>query len=101
VANIANSAYFTTDHSPLVIDTDNTFSLTMSTSAQGKMPQAPLMANTGNTNGVNRNTGLISVEPPKQSDLQVGSLCRWSSNGSLRSRIKCLKILQIWDGMGK
>lgn len=103
MANIANQSFFPTDHSPLVIDTDHSFSLTMSTSANqsGKMPQAPMMSHTGNTNGVVRNTGLISVEPPKQSDLQVEQTLAAASDGSLRSRTECLKIPQIWDGTAK
>jgi hypothetical protein len=64
-------------HSPLIIDESNTFDLTMSTSMDtGKNPMAT--AATGgapsshaNGGGRYRETNIISVEPPKQSDLQV------------------------------
>jgi hypothetical protein len=60
-------------HSPLIIDESNTFDLTMSTSADtGKQPMgqgAPI----SDVNGGGRygGTNLVSVEPPKQTDLQV------------------------------
>ena len=64
-------------HSPLVIDQDETFALTMSNSnplppsATGK---SPIMAGPSATNGSRARMGgtnIVSVEPPKQSDLQV------------------------------
>jgi len=66
------SSYFAPEiHSPLIIDQDNTFSLTMSTSADaaGKAPLGPI----SNMNGSRRlgGTEVVSVQPPKQSDLQV------------------------------
>ena len=74
MANPAAAEYFAPEiHSPLIIDEDNTFALTMSTSANntGKAPAAPV----SNVNGAPRTGGseIISTEPPKQSDLQVSS----------------------------
>jgi hypothetical protein len=61
-------------HSPLIIDESNTFDLTMSSSA-GVNGKAPMRAEGG---AVNLNDGaryegseILTVEPPKQSDLQV------------------------------
>ena len=67
--------YFASEiHSPLIIDESNTFDLTMSTSAD-QSGKAPMRTEgpTTNLNGGARygGTGLITVEPPKQSDLQV------------------------------
>jgi hypothetical protein len=67
-----NDPYFTPDSQPFQIDQDNTFSYTMSASnSAGKqpMPNAPI----SNVNGSGRHggTNIVSVEPPKQSDLQV------------------------------
>lgn len=73
----ANNPYFAQEtHSPFAIDQD-TFDLTMSTSndASGKAPirvDAP-----PNVNGEGRRhggTNIISVEPPKETDLQVPDL---------------------------
>jgi hypothetical protein len=77
---VANSQsfqnYFAPEiHSPLRLDEDNTFALTMSNSADaGKAPMGagpPTDFNGGG--GRYGGTNLISVEPPKQSDLQVSS----------------------------
>ena len=76
MATEQHEPYFAPEiHSPLIIDEDRTFRLTMSTSnATGKAPtsEAPV----SNSNGAARSggTNIISVEPPKQSDLQVRSL---------------------------
>jgi hypothetical protein len=68
---VANQQYFSEEvHSPLVIDQDNTFALTMSTSNAAKAP-APTVP-VSNRNGARTGgSNLITVEPPKQSDLQV------------------------------
>ena len=62
-------------HSPLIIDESNTFDLTMSTSRDtGKNPMETAGTSGGshaNGGGRYRETNIISVEPPKQSDLQV------------------------------
>ena len=70
----ANNPYFAQEtHSPFAIDND-TFDLTMSTSndASGK---APIRAGApSNVNGGGHRyggTNIVSVEPPKQTDLQV------------------------------
>jgi hypothetical protein len=74
VANgkIVTDSYFTPDvhSSPLVTDDDREFNLTMSFSNPGKLPES----SSADTNGpslrhVDKN--IISIEPPKQSDLQV------------------------------
>jgi hypothetical protein len=80
--NTSTSAnYFASEiHSPLRIDQDDTFNLTMSTSADvGKKPSvsypAPNTVNGGSAAVKARpgGTGLITIEPPRQSDLQVGA----------------------------
>ena len=69
-----NNPYFAQEvHSPFAIEHD-TFDLTMSTSndASGKAPiraQAPPNVNGGGHRY--GGTNIVSVEPPKQSDLQV------------------------------
>ena len=69
-----NHPYFAEDiHSPFSNDNDNTFALTMSTSndAYGK---APMRAEAPNVNGGGvrqGGTNIVSVEPPKATDLQV------------------------------
>jgi len=68
-----NHPYFAEDiHSPFSNDNDNTFALTMSTSndAYGK---APMRAEAPNVNGGGvrpGGTNIVSVEPPKATDLQ-------------------------------
>lgn len=69
----ASPTYFASEiHSPLVIDEDHTFALTMSTSADvnGKAPMGAIPASSANgaQYGGQR---LITVEPSKHSDLQV------------------------------
>jgi hypothetical protein len=74
-----STSYFASEiHSPLRIDEDDNFNLTMSTSADiGKKPSVsypPPNAVNGGSAGVKARpggTGLISIEPPRQSDLQV------------------------------
>jgi len=66
-------------HSPLQVDEHEQFDLTMSTSADGAAGKKPSISQPGaqgpiDTNGANRRLGgtnIVSVEPPKQSDLQV------------------------------
>jgi len=78
---VANSQryqnYFAPEiHSPLIIDESNTFDLTMSTSADtGKQPIAGQPTEDTRLRNVNGGGGrhggnILSVEPPKQSDLQ-------------------------------
>ena len=76
VATSATNDFFSTDSSPLVIDTDTTWNLTMS--SPGKAPMNTVQQGPGPISAVNGSsrpggTNLISVEPPKQSDLQVGA----------------------------
>ena len=78
---VINSPYFAEEiHSPFAVEHADAFDLTMSTSNDaGAAGKAPMRTEGPNANGGgyrHGGTNIVTVEPPKQSDLQVSHLSR-------------------------